>query len=565
MENNQKYHIHQSYSFDLYNVLEVEDRVYLIVTDGQDLFKLLPYNFQVERGKKGLPQSISCYVKALNNFGKPLLTQSRREILMQLYPKLKQEYPFTVVAVHQDVYSGWIFYQLLDPYGVKHRYYPKDDETPRKEGEAISLYLKNIEDKDKNKAYLNLISPELIKPSHFGILEGSGFGMETDVLEFKRSIVFTSQGTADIDIQLSKIVATLAGFMNKNGGRLLIGVKNNGQLHGIEADFPHLNSSKSNSFEYPENVDGYELKIRDAVKYHLGNGANAAVSMQFKQEEGKLYVEVRVDKILRPVYFDQEKIFQRASNTTQQFKGEDITWFVQQRLILSKGQQNTEESYVPLADSESCGIYEDIFSDSRKVYAEKTKSASSSETWAYFTFYKNGDWSFQPQPQNDADVLHEVAITEKMKKASLLMVYDNGKINAVVPEQMIYSLGKSGKVFKYPSRRYKNGWNTNARFEKLILANSQDTLLVISFDEKGKTMYKIHEAGHIGINSLFHCEGNVLVNKRLGGTLLEVFLLEKKDAESLRQFRMKKEQTSSSLGFSGDESIYLDRVVIGKQ
>jgi len=562
MYNPRKYEAHKTYSFQVYNLFENTDRTYLMVTDGYDLFKLMPYDFQVKNGTNGLPKTLPCYVKALNNYGKPLLTPSRKEILISLYPKFGQEYEFTITGVQQDPRTGWVYYELRDKYGVKHRYYLKNHDNQEIQGDKIKLIVKGIEEKEMNKAYLNLISLENYKAETNRFNFQGKFGMESETLEFKSSIVYTSQGLPDIDTQIQKIVKTIAGFMNKKGGKLLIGVKDDGTLHGIESDFLYLNNSKVDSFKYHQNVDGYELKIRHTVKHHLGTIANGAVNMEFKSEEGLLYVEILVDQMTRPIYFDKEKVYQRAGNSTQQLKGEEITWLIEE-MLTNRPQIDAASDHIKYPEKYEIAEF-DIF-DKRKCrtsqvtvgHTEEMTNASPSEIWAYFSFYKNGDWSYQMNPEKSQDLLLEIPITESMKSEILLMVYENGKINAVIPDQMIYSLGINGKVFKKAGKRYKNGWNNRAKLEKLLMAKPKEQLLVVSAHSQGPTYYKVHHVNHIGIHTTLFCEGNILVNNKLNANLLDVFLLNPDQAETLKGFKMKEHQTSTSLGYLGNDSIYL--------
>ena len=63
---------------------------------------------------------------------------------------------------------------------------------------------------------------------------------ESKIVEFK-STALKNLHTGERDPQMEwAIVKSLAGFMNGNGGSLLVGVADDGAFLGIEQDFPLL-------------------------------------------------------------------------------------------------------------------------------------------------------------------------------------------------------------------------------------------------------------------------------------------------------------------------------------
>ena len=149
----------------------------------------------------------------------------------------------------------------------------------------------------------------------------SPFGYENALKEFKSSIVFPAGNiTDDIDQQLLIIAKTIAGFQNSKGGTLYLGVNDSGEVVGIQHDYKYLNSSNNDAYEYQPNKDGYENKIRTAVKYFLGNTANSNISFQFEVLEGKEYCIIEIKEVQKPVFLHNIKLYQRAGNMTQLLK-----------------------------------------------------------------------------------------------------------------------------------------------------------------------------------------------------------------------------------------------------
>jgi hypothetical protein len=74
-------------------------------------------------------------------------------------------------------------------------------------------------------------------------------------------------------------VVTVAGFLNADGGALLVGVRDNGSIAGIEADFTHMQPKRANQ----PKVDMWESYLRNALRADLGNAASAQVAVSFAE------------------------------------------------------------------------------------------------------------------------------------------------------------------------------------------------------------------------------------------------------------------------------------------
>src|SRR5262249_42342741 len=84
---------------------------------------------------------------------------------------------------------------------------------------------------------------------------------ETSRVEFKASLRFDFK-EQKVNKELTKVVVkTIAGFMNSEGGTLLIGVADNGDVVGLERDIETLSKKLT---------DGFELALRTAIANLLG-------------------------------------------------------------------------------------------------------------------------------------------------------------------------------------------------------------------------------------------------------------------------------------------------------
>ena len=343
----------QSYTFQVIGIKEENDSKYIYLSDGfKDTYRVKPFDYQLEWEEFNIPNKMNCFVKEVNIWGLPYLVQDRKEVLQFCYADLKTEYPFKVVNIGLDSNTQATYYELKDSFGLYHRYYPKNNEPTHEIGDIFNLVVNSISDKGYNKVTLNLEYPvELIVTKENITQEVSNdprqeskFGYESATKEFKTSIVFPAGGIEpNIDRQLSYILKTIAGFQNANGGELYLGVNDSGSISGINDDFKYLNSSETDTYTYSENIDGFELKIRNAVKQTMGGISNSHIDFQFNNENNKDFVLLKIKEVNRPVFVNGIKLFQRTGNMTQLLKGDEITYFIENRLQLRKTEIETIE------------------------------------------------------------------------------------------------------------------------------------------------------------------------------------------------------------------------------
>lgn len=133
---------------------------------------------------------------------------------------------------------------------------------------------------------------------------------ESDLLEFKSSLrfdYFKKASNKELELVIAK---TIAGFMNAQGGKLIIGVDDHGNILGIEND---LNTLKH------KNRDGYEREIFRIISVYLDREACFGNHVFFYQIDGKEICLVDIDPSSNPVYVNHEKkttFYVRTGNAT---------------------------------------------------------------------------------------------------------------------------------------------------------------------------------------------------------------------------------------------------------
>lgn len=125
------------------------------------------------------------------------------------------------------------------------------------------------------------------------------------------------------------IAKTICGFMNTDGGTLLIGVSDEGSVLGIEQEMSRLPKP---------NPDGYELLVRDILNTHLSIATAKIVQTHFEKHRNRTVCLVKVSAAPKAVYSKALKggawpsdFWVRDGNRTIQLHGEKADTYKKQR------------------------------------------------------------------------------------------------------------------------------------------------------------------------------------------------------------------------------------------
>lgn len=518
-----------AYNYNLYDVHTLKvlslnldnttEQHYLLVQDDHGVqYRVKPFHFQVDWS--GEIDTVDCVVCGVDGAtGKPRFCQRKLDVLEQFY-EVGNPYPFIVREKCQDP-NGAPYYMIEDNIlEISQRYYTN---APHEVGDFINLTVSEIFEGVKRDAYLKF-EPEgsrvktekSNRQKDFKDIEqyaeerAKVGGCEGQCVEWKSSIAFVAgQIEANIDKQLSVILKIIAAFQNSVGGDLYIGVNDNGIVSGIEYDFPYLNTGsdvEEGGMVYGQTLDSYQLKIHNAVQSRLGAMSNANVSVRFAKEGGLYYCIVSVKPTVRPVYLDGTRLYQRAGNMCQRLKGDDITNFVLDRERLF-GQ-------IQLPNAANAAIDYVAKEKEAEVLPQIAMAPASTDRKPrfYMQFYTDGTWSYSKSKSGDSGIRVEVPIYAEDVKGSLLMCYDNGRVNRVDPYKFLKPVRTSGKrAWKTQSRRYSNGLYPDANLLAIYSCSDADRLAIFCKDTDGVEWVKIHSLDAITTHGSTHNMGNQVV------------------------------------------------------
>ncbi len=135
---------------------------------------------------------------------------------------------------------------------------------------------------------------------------------ESAELEFKSSFRWDLRENKLNRALEGVILKTLAGYMNGQGGTLLIGVADDGTILGLDNDYKTLKK---------QDRDGFEQALMTAVATKLGGDACNSVHIVFHTVDKKDVCRVLVAPMHRPVYVkdgDTPKLYVRTGALTRE-------------------------------------------------------------------------------------------------------------------------------------------------------------------------------------------------------------------------------------------------------
>lgn len=438
--------------------------------------------------------------------GKNLKFESPHILEFKRYYKVGKQYTFVIITKNKKKGSRDEYYYAVREKagkpGTHHFYFMDRNEEADDE---IVLRLKSFSEKgwlvleDPNES---LSAAEMARVT---LLEDEDIPRDEGMtLEYKKSFVYTPDTSRlDIDQQLGyNLMRVVAAFMNSKGGELCIGYNDAGQICGINDDIQFINTSKIVRNDYKKTLDHIRLLIGDFIKAKLGVlNMQYAETKFYKDSDNKLVCIIQVSRANDPVWYEEERFFIRTQNSIQQIKGDKVTthirnWYKADQSRVSDAENgnasDVEEMSKPAGrhTSEEMQPLDDNF-DLSSLPPARTSQPSitqSQKPWQYITLYADGSASKHYKKSDAADVFMSIPVGAEYKGASarLLLCYDNGHVNSVVPKTII------DNKLKDRGKRYMNGFNTSegVKLLRALVCDKEDYLVIFSRRANGMEMLK---------------------------------------------------------------------------
>lgn len=144
---------------------------------------------------------------------------------------------------------------------------------------------------------------------------------ESENLEFKSSLRWDMVNNKRNDNLKFSVLKTIVAFMNTNGGTLLVGVEDNGNIIGIGHDnFP--------------NEDKYMLYVNNSIKNHIGTTSSKYLKIKIINENSKNVLFVECRKSNNPVFLkhnNEEDFYIRLGNSSRKLSMSEMLDYVKDR------------------------------------------------------------------------------------------------------------------------------------------------------------------------------------------------------------------------------------------
>jgi len=146
---------------------------------------------------------------------------------------------------------------------------------------------------------------------------------ESHTLEFKETLEYDVKQNRNNHNLNKECLKTIAAFLNTDGGTLIIGVKDNGEITGIERDLQYVQR---------ENFDGFELKFRNLIRNRFAPAPLGKVKINFEKLAKGIVCKIDVNPVNRnPIIHLDNEVYIRDGNMTRKLDGRDLTDWIQQR------------------------------------------------------------------------------------------------------------------------------------------------------------------------------------------------------------------------------------------
>ena len=146
-------------------------------------------------------------------------------------------------------------------------------------------------------------------------------------VEFKSSLRWDRREERVNKVLEGLVIKSLAGFLNGQGGTLLIGVDDDGQAVGLAADYSSLRKKG--------NRDGFELHLQQLIVRDLGEAASSSfLTVNFHEIDGEDICQATVEPSDHPIYVEhgrQAVFYLRTGNATRSLPVNEAVRYVHHR------------------------------------------------------------------------------------------------------------------------------------------------------------------------------------------------------------------------------------------
>ncbi len=209
---------------------------------------------------------------------------------------------------------------------------PEDPELWRMENYELFLKTRRKKLADSLNEWLNGIVASSTVEAEVSLEDLIAEG-ENEDLELKETLRWdTRENTVNKELE-NVIMKTIAAFANARGGTLIIGVKDKGEIIGLENDYKSLNGGDK---------DKFELHLTNLVSKHFGEAfAATKVKVTFPLVAGIELCRVEIAEANKPIFIKlaskggppQDRFYARSGNASHELTGSEAQEYIKERFV----------------------------------------------------------------------------------------------------------------------------------------------------------------------------------------------------------------------------------------
>jgi hypothetical protein len=148
-------------------------------------------------------------------------------------------------------------------------------------------------------------------------------GGESPEVEFKSTLrVNLHTGSPHKDRE-DDCMKAIAAFMNSNGGTLLIGVKDDQEILGLETDF--------NSFNKNDKMDEFQKHLDNILERSFSSSCFSLLTINFPVINDKTVCKIIVKPAKKASYFEKTKFFIRRNASSKELLAAEMMDYINER------------------------------------------------------------------------------------------------------------------------------------------------------------------------------------------------------------------------------------------
>ena len=141
---------------------------------------------------------------------------------------------------------------------------------------------------------------------------------ESKTVEFKQTFSLNMHtGMKDEELRKSSL-KTIVAFLNTDGGNLLIGVDDEGNVTGLGEEMA----------KFHKNKDKFLLHFKDLIKAKIGGDFYPLIEYRIVDIDNAKVLFVECEPSTSPCYYDRKEFFVRANPATDQLIGPDMNEYI---------------------------------------------------------------------------------------------------------------------------------------------------------------------------------------------------------------------------------------------